>query len=83
MKPSIRNGVLTFEQRGFHGGRQRLKGDGYVRLEFSFDQTSREVQICTFDKLNTEDGHYAPLSLSRDQVAVLSGWLSSQIKGGK
>lgn len=79
-KPKIKNGILSFKQEGFSGGRQKVDGDGYVVVEFWFDESNKEIFIDTFDKLNTEDGHYAPLGIDLNGAIVLKSWLDSKIK---
>lgn len=79
MKARLRNGILSFKHEGFTGGRQRVKGDGFVCVEFHFDNDNNDVCITTYDKLNTEDGHYAPLTIEKDQVVLLRDWLNKQL----
>lgn len=72
----LKNGVaLVFGSSGFSGGRLNKDGDGIVEVEFSADAKNREIEISLFDNMSIEDGHYSPVTLSRDQAALLHEWL--------
>lgn len=71
--------ALVFGSTGFSGGRLNKEGNGIVEIEFSADAKNRELDISLFDNMSSEDGHYSPVTLTRNQAALLHEWLGCQL----
>lgn len=81
MKPKISSQRVTFGVSGIHGGRLSADGNGLVKVEVSYDAQHDDFDIILFDNTSKVDGHYSPVTLSKDHAKILMGWLKLNLKG--
>ena len=82
MKPKISSQRVTFGVSGVHGGRLSADGNGVVKVEVSYDAQHDDFSIILFDNTSKADGHYSPVTLSKDHAKILMGWLKLNLKDG-
>ena len=80
MKPRISSQRVTFGVTGVHGGRLNVDGNGVVEVEVSYDAQHDDFNIILFDNASKVDGHYSPVTLSKDHAKILMGWLKLNLK---
>lgn len=80
MKPKISSQRVVFGVSGFHGGRLDADGNGVVEVEVSYDAKYDDFCITLFDNVSKVDGHYSPVTLSKEHAKILMGWLKLNLK---
>ena len=80
MKPKISSCRVEFGTTGVHGGRLDADGDGVVKVEVSYDAQYDDFAIILFDNTSKVDGHYSPVTLSKEHAKILMGWLKLNLK---
>lgn len=80
MKPKISSQRVVFGVSGVHGGRLGADGNGVVKVEVSYDAQHDEFDIILFDNTSKVDGHYSPVTLSKEHAKILLGWLKLNLK---
>ena len=80
MKPKISSQRVVFGVSGVHGGRLDADGDGVVKVEVSYDAQHDDFAVILFDNTSKADGHYSPVTLSKEHAKILMGWLKLNLK---